>query len=151
MNDVLLKGGTVIDGEKRTEFRADVLVRDGVIAEIGENIAADGAETVNCDGLYLTAGFIDAHVHVESGMVLPEAFGEAVLPHGTTAAVTDPHEIVNVAGAEGLRRYLDEAELSPAEHTVQRTRDASRYKRRGKVHGAGHETFSFRRKGGGTR
>lgn len=115
MNDVLLKGGTVIDGEKRTEFRADVLVRDGVIAEIGENIAADGAETVNCDGLYLTAGFIDAHVHVESGMVLPEAFGEAVLPHGTTAAVTDPHEIVNVAGAEGLRRYLDEAELSPAD------------------------------------
>ena len=73
MNDVLLKGGTVIDGEKRTEFRADVLVRDGVIAEIGENIAADGAETVNCDGLYLTAGFIDAHVHVESGMVLPES------------------------------------------------------------------------------
>lgn len=115
MKKYLLKGGFVVDGETREVKIADVLVADGIVAEIGENLNAKGAETVDCTGLYVTAGFVDAHVHTESSMVLPEEFGRAVLPHGTTAMITDPHEIVNVAGAKGLREYLDRIHMSPAD------------------------------------
>lgn len=71
MKKYLLKGGFVVDGETREVKIADVLVADGIVAEIGENLNADGAETVDCTGLYVTAGFVDAHVHTESSMVLP--------------------------------------------------------------------------------
>lgn len=86
---------------------------DGRIAAVGEGLPAAGAETLDCTGLVVTAGFVDAHVHIESSMVLPAAFGEAVLPHGTTCVIADPHEVVNVAGAEGLRSFLDEAAAAP--------------------------------------
>lgn len=79
MSVLLLKGGRVADGERRTLETLDVLVRDGVIEKVGKNLASADAEVVDCTGFVVTAGYIDAHVHVESGMVLPEAFGEAVL------------------------------------------------------------------------
>ena len=104
----ILKGGFVADGETREVKRADVLISDGLVVAVGSGIAADGAESVDCTGLIVAAGFIDAHVHIESGMVLPEAFGEAILPFGTTAIVADPHEVVNVAGAAGLREFMQE-------------------------------------------
>ena len=53
-------------------------------------------------GRYVCPGFIDAHVHIESSMVTPPQFARAVVPRGTTTAVTDPHEIANVAGADGI-------------------------------------------------
>lgn len=113
MKAILMKGGSVADGQRETVSRADVLVRDGRIAAVGEGLPAAGAETLDCTGLVVTAGFVDAHVHIESSMVLPAAFGEAVLPHGTTCVIADPHEVVNVAGAEGLRSFLDEAAAAP--------------------------------------
>ena len=111
----ILKGGFVADGETREVKRADVLISDGLVAAVGSGIAADGAESVDCTGLVVAAGFIDAHVHIESGMVLPEAFGEAILPFGTTAIIADPHEVVNVAGAAGLREFMQECGKSPAD------------------------------------
>lgn len=113
MKAILMKGGFVADGQRGTVSRADVLVRDGRIAAVGEGLPAAGAETLDCTGMVVTAGFVDAHVHIESSMVLPSAFGEAVLPHGTTCVIADPHEVVNVAGAEGLRSFLDEAAAAP--------------------------------------
>lgn len=110
---LLLKNGNVVDGQTRRIICADVLVRDGVIAEVGENIADKDCRVIDCTGKTVTAGYVDAHVHIESSMVLPFAFGEAVLPHGTTTVIADPHEIVNVAGAEGLRFFLDAAAQSP--------------------------------------
>lgn len=107
---ILLQGGSVADGENMTVRRADVLVADGKIAAVGEELSSDGAEVLDCTGLIVTAGYTDAHVHVESGMVLPEAFGDAVLPFGTTAIVADPHEVVNVAGGEGLKVFLKECD-----------------------------------------
>ena len=105
---ILLHGGSVADGENMTVRRADVLVADGKIAAVGDGLSADGAEVLDCTGFIVTAGYTDAHVHVESGMVLPEAFGDAVLPFGTTAIIADPHEVVNVAGGEGLKVFLKE-------------------------------------------
>ena len=107
---ILLQGGSVADGENMTVRRADVLVADGKIAAVGEGLSSDGAEVLDCTGLIVTAGYTDAHVHVESGMVLPEAFGDAVLPFGTTAIIADPHEVVNVAGGEGLEVFLKECD-----------------------------------------
>ncbi len=110
---LLLQNGNVVDGQTRRIVRADVLVRDGVIVEVGENIADRDCRVIDCTGKTVTAGYVEAHVHTESSMVLPFAFGEAVLPHGTTAVIADPHEIVNVAGADGLRYFLDAAAQSP--------------------------------------
>ena len=107
---ILLQGGFVADGENMTVRRADVLAKDGKIAAVGEGLSSDGAEVLDCTGLIVTAGYTDAHVHVESGMVLPEAFGDAVLPFGTTAIIADPHEVVNVAGGEGLEVFLKECD-----------------------------------------
>lgn len=107
---ILLQGGSVADGENMTVRRADVLAKDGKIAAVGEGLSSDGAEVLDCTGLIVTAGYTDAHVHVESGMVLPEAFGDAVLPFGTTAIIADPHEVVNVAGGEGLKVFLKECD-----------------------------------------
>lgn len=107
---ILLQGGFVADGENMTVRRADVLAKDGKIAAVGEGLSSDGAEVLDCTGLIVTAGYTDAHVHVESGMVLPEAFGDAVLPFGTTAIIADPHEVVNVAGGEGLKVFLKECD-----------------------------------------
>lgn len=113
-NALLLKGGKVVNAELGTVTEADVLIENGRIARIGQNLPDKGnAQVVDAAGLFITAGFIDSHVHIESSMVLPKAFGEAVLPHGTTAVIADPHEVVNVAGAKGLREFLDEAAKAP--------------------------------------
>lgn len=113
MAELLLKGGKVADGEKATLRNADVLISDGKIVAVGEGISAPDVPVVDCTGLVVTAGFVDAHVHIESGMVLPDEFGKAVLPHGTTAVIADPHEIVNVAGAKGLREFLEDLHDAP--------------------------------------
>lgn len=112
---LLLKGGMVADGEDMTVRRLDVLVEGGKIAAVGEDLSVDGAQVLDCTGLVTVAGYVDAHVHIESGMVLPEAFGDAVLPFGTTAVIADPHEVVNVAGAAGLEVFLRECGKSRAD------------------------------------
>lgn len=115
MKTLLLKGGTVIDNEQGTQKLADVLVENARIVLIGKDIAPPDSSTqvIDCRGLVVLAGYVDAHVHVESSMVLPDAFGEAILPHGTTTIIADPHEVVNVAGANGLQDFLCEAERAP--------------------------------------
>ena len=112
---LLLKGGMVADGEDMAVRRLDVLVEGDRIAAVGEDLPADGAQVLDCTGLVIVAGYVDAHVHIESGMVLPEAFGDAVLPFGTTAVIADPHEVVNVAGAAGLKVFLRECGKSRAD------------------------------------
>jgi adenine deaminase len=60
-------------------------------------------------GLFIVPGFIDAHVHIESSLLTPSSFASAVLPHGTAAVVTDPHEIANVNGMEGIKFMMDDS------------------------------------------
>ena len=103
----------VITGEI---YPAGVDVIDGIIARVrmnGEPCISPAKKQVNGHGYYLLPGFIDTHMHVESTMMIPENFGKAAVVWGTTTAVTDPHEIANVAGISGVKFMLDSAEYSP--------------------------------------
>ena len=68
---------------------------------------------VDASGQYLVPGFIDAHVHIESSKLVPAEFARAVVPHGTTAVITDPHELANVLGPEGVQWMLEASEDLP--------------------------------------
>lgn len=108
-NCVLLDNGTVVQSELGVARVGDVLIKNGMIVSVADSIPGDGCEIIDCAGKVVVAGFIDSHVHIESSMVLPSAFGEAVLPFGTTSVIADPHEVVNVAGGDGLDVFLKEA------------------------------------------
>ena len=83
---------------------------DGLIAGVGEY---EGEKEIDLQGKVVIPGLIDAHVHIESSMVTPRRYAEAVLPLGVTSVITDPHEIANVAGSEGIRYMLDASEGIP--------------------------------------
>lgn len=108
--DLVLKRGNVLNVFSEEIAQADVAVADGVIAGVG---TYSGVQEVDCTDKFIVPGFIDAHVHVESSMVTPEQFARAVLPSGTTCVVADPHEIVNVCGAQAVRYLLDATEGLP--------------------------------------
>ena len=104
---LVLKGGTIVNVfTERTEI-GDIAIEDGCIAGIGEY---DGLVNVDMTGRYICPGFIDGHIHIESSMVSPPEFEKAVLPHGTTTVITDPHEIGNVAGCQGVDYMLKATE-----------------------------------------
>jgi len=109
--DLLLAGGRVVDVFTGSVVETDVAVVDGLIASVGPR--RDAAETVDLAGRYLLPGLIDAHVHLESSMVTPYEFAQAVVPRGTTAVVTDPHEVANVAGLAGVQWLLGASEGLP--------------------------------------
>lgn len=73
----------------------------------------EAERVVDLEGRYVAPGFIDAHVHIESAMVPPYEFARAIVPHGTTSVVVDPHEIANVFGVEGIEYMLDAAKYTP--------------------------------------
>ncbi|MED1204130.1 adenine deaminase [Heyndrickxia acidicola] len=102
--DLVFKNGKIIDVFNLEIIEADLAISDGYIVGIGEY---EGREEVNLKGKYIAPGFIDAHVHIESSMVTPVEFAKVVLPHGVTTVITDPHEIANVAGEEGIAFMLE--------------------------------------------
>ena len=91
---------------------ADIAVTDGYFAGIGEY---EGEQEIDCGGLAVVPGFIDGHIHLESSVVSPLSFAAAVSPHGTTAVVTDPHEITNVLGRAGMDYMLSATENLPVD------------------------------------
>lgn len=101
--ELVLKNASIINVFTESVVKADIAVEDGYIAGIGKY---EGMEEVDLKERYVCSGFIDGHIHLESSMVLPSEFERAVLPHGTTAVITDPHEITNVAGAAGMEYML---------------------------------------------
>ncbi|MBN1776682.1 MAG: adenine deaminase [Clostridiales bacterium] len=105
--DLVFKGARVLNVFTQEILRADVAVAGDTIAGVGSYSA--GSE-IECKGLYLCPGLIDAHCHIESSMAAPAELSRAVLPSGTTAMIADPHEIVNVCGTRGLQYMLDAAE-----------------------------------------
>jgi adenine deaminase len=106
--DLVVRGARVVDVLTQQIRSADVALVDDRIVAVGTGLAA--RETIEAAGRYLAPGFIDAHVHIESSMVAPGRFADAVLPHGTTTVVSDPHEIANVLGVEGVRWMLAASE-----------------------------------------
>jgi adenine deaminase len=99
--DLLLRNGRIVNVFSGTIEQADIAVVGGTIVGIGPGYTA--AETVDLKGLYVAPGLLDAHVHIESSLCTPPQFAAAVLPRGVTTVITDPHEIANVAGIDGIR------------------------------------------------
>ncbi|MGC8719281.1 MAG: adenine deaminase [Thermodesulforhabdaceae bacterium] len=91
----------------------DFAVHDGIIVGLGNY---DAVENIDCRGSYAAPGFIEGHIHIESSLLIPERFAEAVVPWGTTTVIADPHEIANVCGMEGIRYFLEAAGM--VEHLV---------------------------------
>jgi adenine deaminase len=108
--DLVIEGAHVFSVFTREWLEVDVAVFGGVIAGLGPY---DGGERVDARGQYLVPGFIDAHVHIESSKLTPAEFARCVVPHGTTAVVTDPHEMANVLGREGVEWMLEASEGLP--------------------------------------
>ncbi len=102
--DLLLRDGRILNVFSGTFFRGDVAVAGERIVGFG---AAGAAEVVDLHGAWILPGLIDAHVHIESSQLCPAQFAAAVLPHGTTTVIADPHEIANVLGLVGIRYLLD--------------------------------------------
>lgn len=109
--ELVLRNGRVINVFTGETLDSDVALAGGTIVGVGSGY--DAEHEIDLEGRYVCPGFIDAHVHVESSMVTPPQFARAVVPRGTTTVVTDPHEIANVAGADGIRYMLDVSEGLP--------------------------------------
>ena len=110
--ELVLKNGKIVNVFTETVEEGDLAIQDGRIVGIG---SYKGETETDLCGQYVCPGFIDGHIHLESSMVSPEEFARAVLSHGTTAVVTDPHEIANVAGTAGIRYLLETTEKLPLE------------------------------------
>lgn len=109
--DLLLQGGQIVNVFSGEVHQADVAIAEGKIVAIGSGYAAK--EVIDVTGQVVAPGFIDAHVHIESSMAPPPEFARAVVPRGTTTVITDPHEIGNVLGLDGIRYMFDAAKYNP--------------------------------------
>ncbi len=103
--DFVLKNGHVVNVFDGTVQAADVAVQDGFVAGLGTGLK--GKEELDAAGMWIAPGLMDGHIHIESTMLTPARLAAALLPHGTTAIVADPHEIANVMGLEGVRLLLE--------------------------------------------
>lgn len=115
--DMVIRGGQWVNVHTREVLAGhDIAIADGRIAcvlpDAGDNIGPD-TQVIEAQGRYMIPGLIDAHMHVESGMLTPAGFAAAVIPHGTTTILHDPHEIANVMGLEGVRLMRDESVAQP--------------------------------------
>jgi len=115
--DLVIRGGRLVNVQSREVLDGwQVAIAGGRFAYVGPDAGhciGAGTEVVEAGGRYLIPGLCDAHMHVESGMLTPAGFAAAVIPHGTTTMFTDPHEIANVLGLDGVRMMHDEAMLQP--------------------------------------
>ncbi|MFC5739096.1 adenine deaminase [Sinirhodobacter huangdaonensis] len=115
--DTVIRQGKWVNVQSREVLEGyDIAVAEGRFAAIAPDLSgAIGPETqvIEAAGRYMIPGLIDGHMHIESGMLTPAEFAAAVIPHGTTTMFTDPHEIANVLGLEGVRMMHDEAALQP--------------------------------------
>ena len=105
--DLVLKNACVINVFTERIEKKDIAICDGLIVGVGDY---SGKNEVDLTGKYVCPGFMDAHMHLESSLLSPGEFQNAVLPHGTTAIMVDPHEIANVAGKTGINYMMEQTE-----------------------------------------
>lgn len=101
--DLVFKNGKIIDVFNEQVIEEDLAISNGAIIGFGNY---EGKEEIDLEGKYISPGFIDAHLHLESAMVTIEEFAKTVIPLGTLTLVADPHEIANVAGEVGIKYFL---------------------------------------------
>ena len=110
--DLVLKNATYVNVFSNELCHADIAVAEGLIVGMG---TYSGTVEEDCTGKIVLPGFLDAHIHLESSLVSPREFVKAVLPHGTTTVITDPHEIANVMGTDGIEYMLQATEDLPVD------------------------------------
>ena len=110
--DLVLKNATYVNVFANQLCTADIAVAEGLIVGMGNY---SGVVEHDCGGKIVLPGFLDAHIHLESSLVSPKEFVKAVLPHGTTTVITDPHEIANVMGTDGIEYMLQATEDLPVD------------------------------------
>jgi adenine deaminase len=110
--DLVLKNATYVNVFSNELCQGDIAVAEGLIVGMG---AYSGSHEVDVSGKIVLPGFLDAHIHLESSLVSPTEFAKAVLPHGTTTVITDPHEITNVMGTDGIEYMLQATEGLPVD------------------------------------
>ena len=108
--DLVIKNANVLNVFTEQFEKKDIAVKDGYVVGLGEY---EGITEVNAENKTVVPGFIDGHVHLESSVVSPKQFCKAVVPHGTTAVVADPHEITNVLGKTGFNYILEASKGLP--------------------------------------
>ncbi len=115
--DTVIRGGIWVNVHSRELLpEHSVAIADGRIAFVGPDAGhciGPDTQIIEAQGRYILPGLCDGHMHIESGMLTPAEFARAVIPHGTTSMFTDPHEIANVLGLDGVRMMHDEALLQP--------------------------------------
>ena len=108
--DIVIKNAKIVNVFTGELMDGDIAISDDFIAGIGQY---DGKEVIDASGKYIVPGLIDGHVHIESSMLTPQEFAKVSLLHGVTTVITDPHEIANVAGVNGIQYMLDKSEQLP--------------------------------------
>ncbi|MEM6824483.1 MAG: adenine deaminase [Pseudomonadota bacterium] len=115
--DLVIRNGHLVNVHSREILDGwEIAIADGRFAYVGPDAAhaiTDATDVLDAGGRYMIPGLCDGHMHIESGMLTPAEFARAVIPHGTTTMFTDPHEIANVMGIEGVRLMHDEALIQP--------------------------------------
>ena len=115
--DVVIRGGIWINVHSREALPDhSIAIAAGRVAYVGPDAShciGPDTQIIEAKGRYMIPGLCDAHMHIESGMLTPAEFARAVIPHGTTSMFTDPHEIANVLGLDGVRMMHDEALMQP--------------------------------------
>ena len=108
--DFILKNGTIVDVFNLDTFQADVAIYKGYIVGIGQ--FESKGNVIDVSNKFIIPGLIDGHIHIESTMVRPSEFSRALIQHGITTVVTDPHEIANVSGIEGIKFMINDSKGS---------------------------------------
>ncbi|OYT63677.1 adenine deaminase, partial [Candidatus Bathyarchaeota archaeon ex4484_205] len=108
--DLVIRGGNLIDVYTAEVIEGvDIAIKSGRIALVGRagHTIGSSTEVIDAKGRYISPGFLDGHIHIESSMLTLTRFAEIVLPHGTTSVFIDPHEIANVLGLKGVKLMHD--------------------------------------------
>jgi len=109
--DLVLRDAQLINVLTGEIYRTDIVVHDGYVVAFGSGYKAK--QVIDVGGRYVCPGFIDAHVHIESSLCTPPEFSRTVVAGGVTSVVTDPHEIANVLGLDGIRFMLEQSQDGP--------------------------------------
>ncbi|MCC6802022.1 MAG: adenine deaminase, partial [Anaerolineae bacterium] len=108
---LILRNARLVNVLSGEIYLTDIVIDGGDVVALESGYEAQ--QVIELGGRYVCPGFIDAHVHIESSLCTPPEFSRAVLAHGVTTVVTDPHEIANVLGLEGIRFMLERAKHGP--------------------------------------
>jgi adenine deaminase len=110
--DLVLRGGKIIDVRNHKIIESNLGIKDGYIVGIGDY---EGENVVELEGKYVSPGFTDSHLHIESSMLTPAEYAKIAVPFGVTTLIADPHEIVNVCGEAGLKFMIEQSKNLPVD------------------------------------